>query len=488
MRIFHAIIFSLFTLSSFSQVLIPYRKGNKWGYCNENKKIIVHCRYDSVSLFKFYGHPPALVIKENKIGFINSKGKLVIPNLYDAATEFYYRKNEDDSAILASRVKKDKQEFYIDTSGKQLSVKKPKEHCIDCVGSLGFPVFKNNKAGYIFFNPPDTIESIYDEVDVCGSGINNLIKAKLNGKWGIVAGHNVVRVPFEYDDLRATQDWRYPGDILYFKTQAGNGLQGIIDEFGKMLIPINYTWIRHEQITLNGARKAYFTVCKDSLNGVFNDSGKIIIPLQYKSIRAYNNNMFAVQSFSGYYGLLGYGGKVIVSFKYAFTYAYDNGIIIAYDSSFMTKYGINYRKAGVYSSEGKEILPAVYDNVYLKPWPNETKGKICIIAVRDSLCSIWDDTGKLLLAAKYAQKDFAPMYASIEGQRDLYRVYFCVRENGLCGLLDDSSKKVLPYKYLKIELFQNNSPDTPGEKIAKVQTANGKWGYVNLNGVEYFEE
>ena len=32
--------------------LIPYRKGDKWGFCNRKKEIVIECVYDEVGLFK----------------------------------------------------------------------------------------------------------------------------------------------------------------------------------------------------------------------------------------------------------------------------------------------------------------------------------------------------------------------------------------------------------------------------------------------------
>ena len=34
------------------QVVIPYRKGNKWGYCAPDKKLLIECIYESVSQFE----------------------------------------------------------------------------------------------------------------------------------------------------------------------------------------------------------------------------------------------------------------------------------------------------------------------------------------------------------------------------------------------------------------------------------------------------
>ncbi len=34
-----------------NDILIPYRKGNKWGFCNQSKFLLIPCQYDYVSTF-----------------------------------------------------------------------------------------------------------------------------------------------------------------------------------------------------------------------------------------------------------------------------------------------------------------------------------------------------------------------------------------------------------------------------------------------------
>lgn len=60
--------------------LIPYRKGDKWGYCNKNKKIIVEPIYSDVEFFsqnKFWR-----IEKEKLVGIIDKQGTEVIPCKY----------------------------------------------------------------------------------------------------------------------------------------------------------------------------------------------------------------------------------------------------------------------------------------------------------------------------------------------------------------------------------------------------------------------
>jgi len=50
-RIGKAISLTNKLLSLYQPMLIPYRKGKKWGFCNWNKKIEIECKYDEAYLF-----------------------------------------------------------------------------------------------------------------------------------------------------------------------------------------------------------------------------------------------------------------------------------------------------------------------------------------------------------------------------------------------------------------------------------------------------
>ena len=65
--------------------LIPYRKGDKWGFCNQKKEIKINCIYDDVSFFK---DDLSVACLNQKFGFIDKNGKVVISLKYDNARSF----------------------------------------------------------------------------------------------------------------------------------------------------------------------------------------------------------------------------------------------------------------------------------------------------------------------------------------------------------------------------------------------------------------
>ena len=92
--------------------LIPYRKGDKWGFSNEFKKIKIPCTYASAT--PFFEGLARVSNEEEKYGFINKRGKVVIPLEYDWAHSvnngwIYVEKNLDDWGNVGG---------FIDKTGK----------------------------------------------------------------------------------------------------------------------------------------------------------------------------------------------------------------------------------------------------------------------------------------------------------------------------------------------------------------------------------
>lgn len=61
--------------------LIPYRKGNLWGYSDSTKKIIIDTVYQHAEFFQF---GKAVVKKGKKFGAIDANGKTIVPFIYMA--------------------------------------------------------------------------------------------------------------------------------------------------------------------------------------------------------------------------------------------------------------------------------------------------------------------------------------------------------------------------------------------------------------------
>jgi hypothetical protein len=77
--LFFLILFLQENLSARLPDLIPYRKGNLWGYCDSTKKIVIEPKYERTYLFC----GSTAIIRENGYyGLIDTSGKIVLPAIY----------------------------------------------------------------------------------------------------------------------------------------------------------------------------------------------------------------------------------------------------------------------------------------------------------------------------------------------------------------------------------------------------------------------
>jgi len=90
-----------------SGLLIPFRKGDKWGYCDENKNLVIPAIFDEAGRFS-EGLAPVKI--NGKWGFIDSSGRLCIPAIYEKVEPFL-------GGI--ANVSLNKRKGYIDKKGNQ---------------------------------------------------------------------------------------------------------------------------------------------------------------------------------------------------------------------------------------------------------------------------------------------------------------------------------------------------------------------------------
>lgn len=65
--------------------LIPYRKGDKWGFCDRNKNVVIECFWDKVERF---ADGMAAIMKHGKWGYINKVGELIVAPKYASVRSF----------------------------------------------------------------------------------------------------------------------------------------------------------------------------------------------------------------------------------------------------------------------------------------------------------------------------------------------------------------------------------------------------------------
>jgi len=169
--------------------LIPYLKGDKWGFCDEHKNIWIKPIYEDFDEYMVGVFDDvkglAKVNRNGKYGFINKFGQEVIPIKYENVGEFY---NDLVDAKL------------------------------------------NGKWGFINSSGEEVIQLKYDYVDDFSKGI---AEAKLDEKYGCIDLNGQVIIPLKYERI-----WIF--NHLNFVRVELNGKCGIFNKSGEEIIAPKY--------------------------------------------------------------------------------------------------------------------------------------------------------------------------------------------------------------------------------------------------------
>ncbi|TND10542.1 MAG: Uncharacterized protein FD123_184 [Bacteroidetes bacterium] len=156
-RIFFLLLFFLFSAITFAQKrpnLIPYRKGDLWGYADSTKKIIITPKYDRC--FPFVNGKALAETKDSKFIQIDSTGKIV--------KTFTYKLHEYMRDGMLKISVNYSEEGIIDISGA--IVMPPKYLSIEILGPDSFEVTLPGKKGTINRAGKELVKFIPFETDM----------------------------------------------------------------------------------------------------------------------------------------------------------------------------------------------------------------------------------------------------------------------------------------------------------------------------------
>jgi len=343
--------------------LIPYRRGEKWGFSDANKNLLIQAWYDDARPFS---EGLAMVKLNGKYGYIDKSGKELIPFKYDLAhyldlghnfseglaavilngkygyidksgkevIPFKYDLGHDFSEGLAEVVLNDKC-GYIDKSGKEVS---PLKYYVVYNFSEGLAaVILNDKWGYINKSGKEVIPLMYDHGRDFSEG---LAAVRLNGKYGYIDKSGKEVIPLKYDDA-----WSFSEGLAAVRL---NGKYGYIDKSGKEVIPLKY-----DDVGLFSEGLAWVRL--SDMHGYINKSGKISIsiPVKYDAGYPFTEGLAAVR-LNGKYGYIDKSGKEVIPLMYDYWYDFFEGL---------ARVELN-GKYGYIDKSGKKVIPLMYDHGY----------------------------------------------------------------------------------------------------------------------------
>ncbi|HWZ21127.1 MAG TPA: WG repeat-containing protein [Cytophagaceae bacterium] len=293
----------LFSIQGFTKQipsLIPYRKGDKWGYSNREKKIIVECKYQSAHMFR---EGLAAVKENNKWFFINTKGKK-ISNIYDDVQDFREGR---------APFKVDNKWGFIDRNGKEIVQPtyryagrffQGRSWVMDSKRLLGVVNKKGKLIVPIIYNFFDEYEEDRHAIGAIWQKPSLYQFIKRNGKTILLTGYDYVM-----------------GLAQNRSVVRKDSLAGYINKKGKLIIPTMY----YEAFFFS---EGIAYVSKDSIKSIINRKGRELFRLQYSidpCLAQYSCSRLAVRK-GNKWGYIDKKNNVVIDFSYDFANQFKRGV------------------------------------------------------------------------------------------------------------------------------------------------------------------
>ncbi|MBX0291622.1 WG repeat-containing protein [Hymenobacter sp. HSC-4F20] len=197
--------------------LVPFRQGNKWGYADQSRRLVLPLRYDEAGPFV---DEIAWVRQGALYGYIDGGGNPVTPIQFTRASTFQRG---------GATVELNGETFRIGPTGQRLTDAPPPEPEEEPL-EHGDLVRKEGKVGFRFTVGSASVPAIYDEIR---ENYNGLLFVRQGPKWGVVNSSGKLVQPVRYDAIRLTGNLQFP------VVQQGQ-LFGYLDEEGNTLTEIRY--------------------------------------------------------------------------------------------------------------------------------------------------------------------------------------------------------------------------------------------------------
>ena len=433
----------------FSEDLACVKKNEKFGFINRKGKIIIPIQFENETFFRKTGL--ASVKKENLYGFINKKGKEIIPVIYQNAEESIF-----DSLVTLN--KKGKWAFF-DSSGKQktdfiydqiaLTVINIKDKSGNTFWKNGLIlVSKNKQIAYLDKNLKEIIPfGKYDTGERFNQ--NRIAIVSKNHKYGIINEFGKEVVKLEYDTIEhPEEDYR---DSEIFVAKRNNSLV-LLNKHGEKI----YDKIKDfsfDYCSLNNKiQKIYHIQDLNGKYGAINTKGELIIPVIYDEFENFRSNPNAIVKSKGKFGLIDSKNKI--------TYPIDNELIETNSRDFHLYIIKKNNKFGIISKNLKPILDFNYQD--LSPCFYDNKNYF--IAKQNGKYGVIFRTGAVIIPFQYDEMSNWVEYGPGSN-------YHFVIKDKKHGLITKEGKTVIPVIY--DSLFYDS------DKII-ILSKNGKYGVVTI--------
>ena len=363
-----------------------------------------------------------------------------------------------------------------------------------------YPVYTNNKWGVINQKGEIVIVPQYDEmITIPNSKIdlficvydvdyeNNTYKTK------VINSKNEEKFT-EYELVESIENidknnilW-YEENVLKVKK---DGLYGLIDYSGKLILPTEYSSIE----TLKGVKNSIIIKKNDKV-GLCDNKGNIIVSPEYKEIKAieedYKNGYIVINN-DNLYGLIdfiknGKYGIINIKQEEKIKAEYDD-LKYAFGDYYIAKKGNKY---GIINLSNETLLPFEYSTIVYRKNAGfieaEKEGNINTEILNNKLekmlegiiTDIDEIKAYMRIRINDEYKYYNFKFEEIKASDVLTNTMFLSKKDGKYGFVDSMGKVVIDYIYEDAQ--EQNSYGYAAVK------QDGKWTYINSKGVQGTEK
>ena len=433
--------------------LAPAKKNNKQGFINRKGEIIIPFEYDYNSHIRYFYEPGiAVLVKNGKYGVINAENKIIIPFIYDDIDFSSYRKND---FVIAW---KQEQWACFSTEGKQLSDFNNYK-ILDGATLSHLPInCKNLPILVTTIENEKSLSNLHDrnEYRNATKKTQQFMEAQLGITYAYLDKYQNMIVPFGVYDF---------ADVFRLGRKAivaNKGKYGIINEYGELLLPLEYDFI--EQPSLWGSYADFFVATKRDTVLLFDENIKIISTADIVSYIDQEGSLI-VSNKENKKGRINYSGKQTIPFLYDTLYKFN---LPGYTTpGYIAKKGGNY---GSISQNNEIIQPFQYSYIYVinTNLAYVDKNKKVGIFNKDGILTIPFEYDAIH-DTYYNRSAFKSSFPNVE------RVYI-VEQNGKIGTIDDKNNIIIPIIYDGLSRWVEYGPE------AHFVKNNGKYGIISYKG------
>lgn len=386
-------------------------------------------------------------------------------SIYAATRQKKEYKVEEIKAINYHILYKDEKMGVIDNNGdiiidpiyQYIQIPNPEKDIFVCIEQEKNIVL-NSRKEKLFENYDEVSAIPLQGVKSLSNYEKNVLRYRDEDKYGIIDFQGDIVVKAEYDKIESLK--YKEGELLVNQ----NNKVGVINLKGAKIINIEYDKIEGDNFYKDESyAESGYIVCKKTedgyIYGYFDKNGKEVLKTEYNQINRIieyteTNDVYLIARKDGRVGTIK-NGKTVLEFKFQGIEFNENDNLLVVNKG---------EKYGVYDLEGKEIIPAQYEELYFRgiyilALDGETEtyydldgnkkenmkysgvyktenSKYYITIDQDSLCGVIGEDGKVEIENSYAYIEYA------------FDDYFIASKDGTkFGIINNENKVVIDFEY-----------------------------------------